>query len=363
MQDNRFNHYWRFTPWQPLAARLWLIGLAALIIYGILLEIRTPGELTTGELMPPSAPLGSDRGDVALYRAIVTRMQAGEAYYAAVAAEQVARGYPTRPFLTWRLPTTAWLISTLGETPATMLLRLLALAAILAWIRALGDAGLTKLPRMLGALMVFFSLAVTITPPSLYFHEAWAGTLIALALPLYSRWWRLSLILSLAALAFRELALPFVLVMAAVAYLEGRRVEATWWTVGIFVFLMGLALHAWQVQGLLGLDAKAGTGWLALGGWHFVLSTLNWNLIGMATPAWFAAIWVPLAWLGAAARQDSLGTRLFLTVSVYIVIFLFVGREDNHYWGILISPLVTVSLVYTPMALQALWHSALGHAT
>lgn len=360
MLDYRLNRYWGCEPWQTLVARLVLMGLAVLIGYGILLEIRAPGELKTGDHVPLSVPLPRDRGDVALYRAIVNHMQAGDGYYAAVAAEQGKRGYATRPFLNWRLPTTAWLIYALGETLATNLLRLLALAALLAWIRVLGDAGLAKLHRISGALLVFCSLAVAITPPALYFHEAWAGTLLALALPLYLRWWRLSLILGLAALAFRELALPFVLVMAAVAYLEGRRIEAACWTVGICVFLIGLALHAWQVQGHLGVDAKAGSGWVAMGGWHFVLATLNWNLIGMATPAWFAAIWVPLAWFGAAARKDRLGKRLFLTISVYIVIFLFVGREDNHYWGILISPLVTVSLAYTPMAFLALWYTARG---
>ena len=42
--------------------------------------------------------------DMRLYRDIVQRMDRGESYYAAATAQQRAQDYPTKPFVTVRLP-------------------------------------------------------------------------------------------------------------------------------------------------------------------------------------------------------------------------------------------------------------------
>ena len=52
--------------------------------------------------------------DVALYRAEVERVHAGEGYYPAAAAELTVRGYPTRSAFNWRTPLPMWL---LGKLP------------------------------------------------------------------------------------------------------------------------------------------------------------------------------------------------------------------------------------------------------
>ncbi|KAA6184714.1 hypothetical protein F2Q65_11480 [Thiohalocapsa marina] len=162
------------------------------------------------------------------------------------------------------------------------------------------------------------------------------------------------------ALAFRELALPYVLAMASLALWEGRRREATWWAAGSLAFAIGLALHAWMVSGHIGPEARAGGGWLALGGWAFVLAANQWNGLIIGAGVWLTALWVPLALLGAGALRDPLGHRLLLTVAGYSAAFLLFGRDNNSYWGLIYGPLVAVSLVFVPGALRTLWRRARG---
>ena len=339
-----------YANWPPLFARLTLLAVVALIVYGLLFGVE-------------SFPVGADTGpeeakDIDLYRAVVERLQAGEGFYAANGEEQHQRGYPTTPFLTWRLPTQAWVISHLGEDWAANLLRFLSLLAILAWTKVLMEAGLSRLAVVCGAWLVCSSLMIVLAPPTVYLHEAWAATLIALSLPLQSRWWRLSVTFGVAAMAFRELALPYALAMATCAWWEGRAREAAWWAVGILAFAIGLALHAWIVSGYIGPEAREGGGWLAFGGWPFLLGANQLNIMIIGLGAWLTAIWVPLALLGASARTDALGVRLLLIVIGYSLAFLFVGRDNNVYWGSVYGPLVAVSLVFAPRALRSLWSAA-----
>lgn len=344
----------RYADWGPLMARLALLAWVLVTLYGLSWVIAHPSPGAT-----PTNNQANDRGDIALYRAIVVHMANGESYYAAVAREQHARGYPTRPFVTWRLPTLAWIIENLGETLAMGLLRLLALLAILAWIQAMKDTGLGRYVMIAGGLLVYFSLAIVVLPANVvYMHEVWAGTLIALSLALHRRWWLLSVIAGLGALTLRELALPFVLVMAFWAYREGRRFEVASWGLGVLAFALGLVAHAGQVMDLIQPDALRGPGWLGFGGWPFLLKVNQWNLITLTLGGILSAIWVPLALLGAAGRLDPLGQRLMLIVWGYSLAFLFVGRSDNGYWGLIYGPLVAISLVFAPMALRDLWRAA-----
>jgi hypothetical protein len=343
-----------YADWPPLLARLTLLVLVLLVVYGFVIDVEP--------LIDTSKKTEEQTSDLDLYRAVVERLQAGESFYAANGDEQHQRGYPTKPFLTWRLPTVAWVISYLGEDLATNLLWLLASLAVLAWVKPLKEAGLGRIETICGAFLVYFGLMIVFMVPLVYLHESWAVVLITLSLPLRQRWWRLSVFLGLAALAFRELALPYVLVMAVCAWCEGHKREATWWAMGMLVFTLGLALHAWVVSGYIGSEARLSAGWLAMGGWAFLLKANQWNTLIEIGGVWLLAIWVPLAVLGAGSRYDSLGLRLFLIVAGYSAAFLFVGRGDNAYWGILYSPLMALSLVFVPSALRALWSAACGRS-
>lgn len=342
----------RYTNWPPHLAQLMLIALALLIGFGLLLDYPELTKLAT------SAESQADRGDIALYRTVVNRMRAGESFYAATGDEQHLRGYATKPFLSWRLPTLAWLIATLGELPMANILRALAGLAMLAWIQALRDQGFQRRGTIFGVLLVYSSLVIDMPPTTVFLHEAWAATLIALSLALWQRFWRLSILFGIAALAFRELTLPYVLAMAVCAGWEGRWREVMGWILGASLFLIGIIWHASIVNPLIQPHALQGGSWLALGGWTFVLSANQLNIIILALGQWLTAFWVPLALLGAGSSAGPLGNRLLLIVGGYSFAFLFVGRPDNNYWGIIYGPLIAVSLTFMPNGLSALWSAA-----
>lgn len=354
MAEKGLSPICRYAVWRPWAARLALLVLLLLTLYGLAWVILHPSLAAT-----PTSGSPTDKGDVALYRAIVGHMAAGEDYYAAVAREQHARGYATRPFLTWRLPTLAWIIDQLGENLALSLLRLLALLAILAWIQVMKDTGMGRYATIAGGLLVYFNLVLVVLPSTVvYMHEVWAGTLMALSLALHRRWWLLSVTFGLAALTVRELALPFALAMAFWAYRAEQWAEVVSWCLGVMAFAIGLIVHAGHVSEFIRPDALQGPSWLAFGGWPFLLKVNQWNLITLILGGVLSAIWVPLALLGAAASLDPLGRRLMLIVWGYSLAFLFVGRSNNGYWGLIYGPMVAISIVFAPMSLRDLWRAA-----
>ena len=336
-----------------ILARITLLSLIILMGYGLLADIpiksRVSSEVDTA---------AEGKGDIDLYQTIITRMRNGESFYDVTGEEQLQRGYPVKPFLTWRLPTSAWLVSIVGDTLGNALLYLLTMLAMLAWVDFLRSAGLSRLQIITGSVMVFSGLVLMIMPQLIYLHETWAGTLIALSLPLRAKYWRMSVLTGIAALAFRELALPYVLVMLGCAIWEGRRQEAFWWGTGLLIFLAGLGLHAAMVSSHIGPVAPQGEGWLAMGGWPFVVATSRWNLFFLLTGTWLAALFLPLLLLGAWAWQGPVGLRLKLTLWCYCLAFLFVGRSNNDYWGIILVPLLGVSLVYAPKMLGILWRAS-----
>ena len=342
----------RYTNWPPHLAQLVLITLTLLIGFGLLLDYPELGNLAT------SAETEEEKGDIALYRTVVKRMRAGESFYVATGEEQHLKGYATTPFLTWRLPTLAWLIATLGEIPMANILRVLAGLAMLVWIQSLKDQGFKRRGTILGVLLVYSSLVIVMPPTTVYLHEAWAATLIAFSLALWQRFWRLSVLFGIAALAFRELALPYVLAMAVCAAWEGHWREVVGWVLGTSLFLIGITWHASIVNPLIQPHALQGGGWLALGGWAFVLSANQLNIIILALGQWLTAFWVPLALIGAGSSAGPLGNRLLLIVGGYTLAFLFAGRPDNNFWGIIYGPLIAVSLTFMPLGLSALLSAA-----
>src|SRR5437879_4557560 len=104
----------------------WLV-LAIAAVVTLFFVAVTLSPLATGFADAP------DRGasDVQLYQAEVTRIQSGEGFYDAAAAELAGRGYPTRSIFNWRTPLPVWLLGKLPDPEfGRVLLSLLALAAI-----------------------------------------------------------------------------------------------------------------------------------------------------------------------------------------------------------------------------------------
>jgi len=338
----------RFAGVSRLAAAGVLIAVAALIAFSLPQTRSAPPAHK-----PPAAAL--DHTDIGLYRAIVARVRAGQPYEVAALTEQRAGGFQRRPFLVVRPPALALILARLpDEKTAYGVLDLLTLAVIGAWawrLRALWPGG-----ALFAALVVFTGASWALdTQGIIYYHEVWSGLLIALSLALRGdRRFVAAVVLGLAAALIRELALPYLLVMSLFALFERRRAEAAAFTAALVIALGALALHAHAVTALVSPNEPASPGWVKLGGWVFVLSTVQ-NFVVLITGPWMAALLLPLALLGAVGWKGPTGSRLAALLIGYSLGFMLIGRPTNNYWGILTTPLTAVGLCCAPMALRDLF--------
>lgn len=225
---------------------------------------------------------------------------------------------------------------------------------ILLWlyIRRVKEDGPLWMPIVVGT-MLLLSMIAGVGGPSPLHHETWSGLCITLSLALYGRgYWQMSVVAGLLALFFRELALPFVVVMLTMACWQRRKGEALAWLVGLVAFAAFLGFHAWMVnRQLTAADVSVGPGWLHLGGWPFVIKTARSNVIFLALPSWVAGLLLPFLLLGLAGWSSQVGTRAALTVGMYVVAFLFAGRLYHAYWGLMYSSLLPLGFVFAPRAL------------
>ena len=303
------------------------------------------------------APRGGPPGDDSiLYRRVIEDVRAGQGYYGAAIREQRAEGYPLRPFVTVRTPLLAEALARLPGPPAPQVAAgLLALIVVAAWAWRLREEARRPVGAVLGLLFLFGSAAAAIYPRAYMQHELWSGLLLSLALALYGpRSWPASLVLVLAAAAVRELAAPVLGLMAAMALLDGRRREALAWAGAALLYAAGLAWHALEVTRLTTPADGASSGWLALGGWPFVLLQMKWNALLLGLPAPAIALVAALVVLGLAGLRGPREARAAATLTAFGLAFLVLGRVDNAYWGLLITPLWPVALVGVGRLLPAI---------
>lgn len=331
------------------AARLILVTMAILVISG--------GVVATPKPHARPAPT-----DLMLYRAVVERVAHGENYYEAAAAEQRARGFPTAPAPVFREPTLAWTLVALktdglrrGAVIALSLLSFIALMEALA--RSITDSK----ERVLAGLFIGTAISTAWFSASPYFHEVWAALLISLSLASYRlSHWSVSVLLGVAACLFRELALPFLGVMAMFALYERKYRELAGWIAAIAVFC---GLFGWHLSVAATLHEPGdlvSRGWLGLGGWPFVIQTAKMNSALLLAPKFVIATVVCLAIIGFAGTRDPWLLRAAVIVCGYFASFSIVGRPDNLYWGLLISPLIPIGVALSPTAIRDLLAAAWG---
>ena len=300
--------------------------------------------------------------DLQLYDVIAERVAAGENYYEVAVEEQRARDFPVQPGLAVRLPTLAFITAGVGQWGLIVLALTLGIATLVAWHYRLRDVpgGPGRLRYML--LLLVIGAVAGLKPQYLALHEVWAGMLIALSLGLYrKKRWIWALLAAALALAIRELALPFILLMGALALLRGNRGEALAWLGVVIVFTIGLTAHLSAVSALTSSADPASPGWFAmrgLGGWtaNIVLSSPLYLL-----PPMLAAPLALLPLLGWAGWRSKFGETGFLLCLGYGVLFMIAGRENNFYWALIVMPIWFVGLAFVPRAMASLWNSVRGH--
>jgi len=339
----------RFADFGFYRAILVISFLIALLIYGL---------MTYRPFLPDTLITKPNHGDLLLYKRIVAKIHNGSGYYTVAGDEMRRMDYPTRSVFNWRLPTLAWL---LGQLPSARTGRLLAAVTtslmLLSWMIVFQQKQYASWQVLLGGLILSGPVVFSIVTDAYLSHEFWAGTLIALSLAANARGWHVAAVVSgLIALLLRELSLPFVCVMIALSYMEGRRQEALAWFMGILVFCSLFLLHWSIVSKLIAVNDRAmPDGWVVFSGWPFVLHTAQMYPHLMLTPSWITAIVLPLGLLGLAGWRGASGLRVACTVGIYVLAFLIVGRTLNKYWGLMYAFVMPLGLLHTPAALRDLW--------
>jgi hypothetical protein len=352
----------RFAHWRPWPARVLLAVFAVLLALAALTPLTasmdgTPSEIASFSVHAPDAVApGRERDeDLAYYDRVIERVASGENYYDFIVEEQRARNYPVRPGIAVRLPTLAYIHAWLGEPGMIVLAIALMIACIAAWWQRLGEEPGGARTRRIGAALMAMGGSLGLNRSYFVLHELWAGMLIALAFGLHrpGRWgW--SLALAALALAIREHALPFVLLLGAMAAWRRDWKEAAAWGALVLVFLAAMAWHLSLVAPQVLASDPESPPWLALrglSGWlgNIVLSSnLHFLPHEVAGPLVLAMV---LGWAGWKSPAGATGTLLYLG---YGLAFMIAGRANNFYWGAVVAPAMFVGLAFLPMALGSL---------
>ena len=200
----------------------WSRGPALAVIAALLALLALACWSPASGPAPKVRTAAAQHSDLQLYRDIITRVRAGENYYATTADELRKGNYPLKPFFTFRLPTHATLYAAFGERVMVALFWLLSGALMVAWwirLRAILPGSLLAA----SLILIAGGLGGLLQPQTGLFHESWAALLLALMIALYrpERIWP-ALLAGGAALMIRELALPMILAMGGLALLDRR---------------------------------------------------------------------------------------------------------------------------------------------
>jgi len=367
----------RFARFSPLTARFALFAFLACVAMSAIVPINagrstivTQGfvENAKGEEF---APRKRD-DDLALYDLASERIAQGDNYYDFIVEEQRKAQYPIRPGIAVRLPTLAYINAALGETGQTLAAALLMLAVMIAWWRRLGEEPGGKRRRMLAMALLFVGASLGMNKHFFALHELWSGMLLALAFalhrasptsgpvsgPVSGGKWGASLAVAALALAIREHALPFVLLMAALAAVRRNWTESAAWSALALAFLVALALHLGVIADQALATDRTGQGWMMLRGLSGWMSNIVLSSNLRFFPHWLAGPLVMLMLLGWAAWRSPAGLFASFLFLGYGLLFMIAGRGDNYYWGAMVAPAMFIGLAFAPMGLKSLVKAA-----
>ncbi|MDG2004829.1 MAG: hypothetical protein P8J20_16015 [Novosphingobium sp.] len=297
--------------------------------------------------------------DLALYDRAIERIQNGENYYDFIVEEQRRSDYPVTPGIAVRLPTLAYIDAALGMTGQTIAAVLLLLAVLAVWWRRLGEEPGSRDKRALILALLFMGASLGVNRYYFTLHELWAGMLLALAFGLHRPGkWGAALAVAALAVFIRELALPFIALMAAMALWRRDWKECVAWSALAVVFLAVLAFHLSIIAEQVVTSDQDGPDWLVLRGLSGWLSNVVLSSNLRFLPHWLAGpavILTILGWLGWRSDAGLFGTLLY---AGYGLSFTIVGRGDNFYWGAMIAPAMFIGFAFAPMALRSLFVAA-----
>ncbi|MBW8783951.1 MAG: hypothetical protein JF593_04815 [Novosphingobium sp.] len=317
---------------------------------------------------PPPVRIAHSGGytDFHLYRDVAAAVARGEPYHRAAAALHRAHHYPLKPFFTMRLPTLVEAAAWLGWPTLQAISVALLVANVFAWIVAFEDR-LPLIERLAIGGAVAFGGSMVADSVLTALHEQWAGLLLSLALALRIRWprsWPIAWLLAAAALAIRELALPFVLLAATAALLRREWREFAAWAALVALFAAFMALHAHAVAAVTQPGDLASQGWRTLAGPAAFLRAVVYTTPLQQLPlGWgrLLALLPALGWCALDWRSEARDARISqLYLAGYALMVTLFGRADTFYWGATIEPAYAVGYALLPRALAQLYDALRG---
>lgn len=354
----------RFAQLPPFLARLLLLLLVGLLVFAAVSPVQTRVNVQDSVTVDKAERAHNDR-DLILYDRIIDRLRQGDGYYQAVVTEHRALSYPLKPGLTVRLPTLAtfqsWLPAPRSPAQRGVAERAIAImlfaVILIGWQRRLSEEVNSPLQRLSGLVLLAIGGHIATIRYYLVLHELWAGAFLALSLACYrpeNGKWGISWLAAAAALAIRELALPFVLLMAAQAIWYRRWREAWAWVALAVLFAVGLTIHLMAVAALVGPDDPEGLSWFTWRGFDGWITTIVQSSPLFYLPIALSAPLVVLMVFGWAAWRTQIGTFSTLLFAGYGLAFMIAGRAENWYWGMIIAPTMWLGLAFVPMGLRGL---------
>lgn len=302
-----------------------------------------------------------DMADILLYQQIVEGMRAGGDYYTLAAAGQRNNDYPMRPFFTMRLPTLAAVLSLVPRRVAPVLLWALCGVMLIAWWVRSGTFLSGVRPRLILMALLGGGSMVMFDGTLLWFHEIWAGLLIAIALAVWRPGqWQAAAGLVLMAMLIRETAALIPVVMGGIALIERRRRETAGWAATLAVLAVAVACHyfAWARVVLPGDPTSQG--WLGLLGFGFFVKVMTTVTALAVFPVWAGAPLVVLALFGWTALRDPVSWRVLGVLGAYTLLLAVFCRTDTFYWAMLVAAPLLPGLAFAFDGVRDLVTAATG---
>ncbi len=340
----------RFENWSGTKSAILLILIAFLSIYS-----GTIGNQFIDAAVQATPSVGKDNSDVALYRSAIDAVAKGENYYAFITAEQRARGFPTKPFVTVRPPFLAWFSAALGQLSTQLAIYLLAGIVAAVWWRKLPAMDVPPVYAICVTLIIASTCLMLCADPLPLFHESWAGLLIALSLGLRdSERFAIAVVIGLLAALVREMAIAYLLLMFVFAVYERKFMESVGWSIAILLACVALGIHAWALEPYIRQEDLTSPGWQAMGGWKFYISATYLESNFLVLPASVGQALVPLClfgWLSLKSRDAFRVAGLLCGFALMVMLF---ARPVNIYWALLSTPLTKAGLIFAAIAIVTL---------
>jgi hypothetical protein len=292
--------------------------------------------------------------DLGMYHRVVERLRSGESYYAALGAELRQGHYASRSVFNWRTPAHLTIIGLLSEPVSHVVLAALVFTAIIMACISTRHAGGPE-----GIQLLFTALAECfLLDPSSDIHlvaEVWAGILILISVAAYSfRRWPIAVGAGVAALFFRELALPYACIGLLFAIKRRHKPEILAWSAGLCAWTIYFLAHAQAaIAHMNPRDIALHVSWIQFAGPRFLVETVRMSVL-IVLPNWVSAICLSVALLGIGGWKTGIGPLVGAVVAAYMAAFSVVGLPVDLAWGAITNPLLAFGMAWSLPAIRDL---------